>query len=85
MVEPGGEVRHLPAARAFLLDERGVGLRASWHLDRGFANLSIWRDDRCVETFRLSLADAAGLIGFLADGLGEAAVGDGRPARSDAS
>lgn len=69
-------MHQLPVGRLLLLDERGVGMRASWHLDRGFANLSIWRGDRCEETFRLSLADAAGLIGFLADGLAEAATGE---------
>ena len=68
-------VHQLPASRAFLLDERGVGLRATWHLERGFANLSIWRGDRCTETFHLSVADAAGLIAFLADGLAERAAG----------
>lgn len=68
-------VHQLPASRAFLLDERGVGLRATWHLERGFANLSIWRGDRCTETFHLSVTDAAALIAFLADGLAEGAAG----------
>lgn len=66
-------VRHLPTRRALLLDERGAGLRLTWHHDLGFANLSVWRGDRCQETFRLSTADAPQVIAFLADGLGEAA------------
>ncbi len=63
-------VRHLPSARTVLLDHRGVGLRATWHHDRGIANLSLWRGDRCEGTFQLAAGDAAELIGFLADGLG---------------
>lgn len=70
-------VRHLPTRRALFLDERGAGLRLTWHHDRGFANLSVWRGDRCQETFRLSTADAAQVIAFLADGLGEAAASNG--------
>jgi hypothetical protein len=74
--EPEATVQQLPVGRLLLLDERGVGMRASWHLDRGFANLSTWRGDRCQETFHLSVADAAALIDFLADGLAEAAAGE---------
>lgn len=70
-------VRQLPSARTVLMDQRGVGLRATWHHDRGFANLSLWRGDRCEGTFRLAAADAAELIGFLVDGLGRRA---GEPA-----
>jgi hypothetical protein len=58
--------------RAFFADERGVVLRTTWHLDRGFLNLSIWRDNLCVSTFQLAVADTARLVGFLVDGLGEA-------------
>ena len=56
------------------MDERGLGLRATWHAERGFVNLSVWRDDRCVETFWLSLSDAGRLASFLATGLAEAAT-----------
>lgn len=56
------------------MDERNVGLRATWHHDRGFANLSVWRGERCEETFHLRTADAPQLIAFLAEGLGEAAA-----------
>lgn len=68
-------VRQLPVGRVLFVDERGVGLRATWHHDRGFANLSFWRGDRCEETFHLRVADAARFIGFLADGLATAATG----------
>jgi len=58
------------------VDDRGHGLQATWHASRGFVNLSLWRDDTCVETFRMSAAEAARLVEFLADGL---AGGDGLP------
>jgi hypothetical protein len=61
--------REAAAPRHLALDERGVGLRATWHFERGFVNLSLWRDDRCVETFHLTPAEAARLVGFLVDGL----------------
>ena len=68
-----GVVYQLPVQRRhFVVDERGIGLRATWHLDRGFVNVSLWRDDRCVETFHLTPAEAGRLIGFLASGLGDA-------------
>ena len=44
-----------------------------WHLDRGFLNVSLWRDDVCVETFHLAPNDAARLAAFIADGLFQAA------------
>ena len=67
-----GRVHHLPVGRELFVDERGLGLRATWHLDRGFVNVSLWRDDVCSETFHLSVSDAGRLVGFLADGLAEA-------------
>jgi hypothetical protein len=74
-----GEVRQLPAGRALFADARGVGMRVTWHLERGIVNLSIWREGRCVETFWLPVHDVARLVGFLVDGLaGAAAVGDER-------
>jgi hypothetical protein len=63
--------RTLPTGRLLAIDEQGVGLRATWHLDRGFVNLSLWRHDRCVETFHLSIEDAGRLTGFLIDGFTE--------------
>jgi hypothetical protein len=69
------EVRDMSAGRVMLIDEQGLGLRATWHLDRGFVNLSVWREDRCAETFRLSVSDAGRLAGFLVEGLGQATAG----------
>jgi hypothetical protein len=58
--------------RHLAIDERGIGLRATWRLERGFVNLSLWRHDVCVETFRLTPAEASRLIGFLVEGLARA-------------
>jgi hypothetical protein len=51
--------------RFIVLDERGVGLQATWHPKRGFINLSLWRDDRCVETFHLTPGTASDLMAFV--------------------
>ena len=61
-----------PPTRHLALDERGVGLRATWHLERGFVNVSLWRDDHCVETFHLTPPEAGRLVGFLVDGMAAA-------------
>ena len=90
---PVGEVRQLPVGRALFVDERGLGLRATWHPERGIVNLSVWREDRCVETFWLSMADAGRLAAFLVEGLADAAtaaqpvedVTDERPAAGASS
>lgn len=66
------EVYELPVGRVLFNDDQGRVLRATWHLDRGFVNLSVWNDDRCTETFRLSLSNSAQLVGFLAEGLSDA-------------
>jgi hypothetical protein len=66
------EVFELPTGRVLFSDDQGRVLRATWHLDRGFVNLSVWFNDRCTETFRLSLSDAAQFVAFLVDGLSDA-------------
>jgi hypothetical protein len=63
------EVYELPVRRHFAIDERGTGLRVTWRSNRGFTNLSLWRNDVCVDTFHLSPGQSADLIGFLASGL----------------
>ncbi len=58
-----GAVVELPVRpRHIALDERGVGLRATWHEDRGFVNVSLWSGDRCVQTFHLSPVEAGRLV-----------------------
>lgn len=66
------EVYELPAGRVLFSDEQGRVLRATWHLDQRLVNLSVWNNDRCTETFRLSLSDAAQFIAFLVEGMTEA-------------
>jgi hypothetical protein len=63
----------LPVRRHFDIDERGVGLRATWWLSHGFVNISLWRVDQCTETFHLTPAQAVRLVSFLVEGLGDAA------------
>ncbi len=53
-------------------DERGVGLRASWHAERSTMVLSLWRDDVCVGTFSLPPGDALRLAEFVIGHLGVA-------------
>ena len=65
-------VYELPTGRVLFSDTEGRVLRATWHLDRGLVNLSVWNDDRCTETFRLSLADAAQFVAFLVEGFSDA-------------
>lgn len=68
-----GAVYQLPVQpRHFALDERGVGLRATWHPDRGFVNVSLWSGNRCVQTFHLTPVEAGRLVGFLAGVLTDA-------------
>ena len=68
----------LPPRGEWFADARdgSRALRASWHADAGCVVLSTWRDDECVATARLTAADAARLIGVLAQGLAAAAVAD---------
>lgn len=58
-----------PLERHFVVDDERRGLRATWRPNRGFVNVSIWRDQSCVETFHLTPSDAGQLIGFLAGAL----------------
>ena len=69
-----GEVHQLPlSGREFFIATDGSVLRTTWHVDRDLVNLSVWRGDRCTETFQLARVDAARLIAHLADGLASVA------------
>ena len=63
--------RALSSRRDIFLDERGTGLRVTWHPERDLVVLSVWQDDRCVGTFRLSVQDVPRLSGLLAAALGD--------------
>jgi hypothetical protein len=53
------------------LDERGTGLRVTWHPERDLVVLSVWQGDGCVGTFRLPVQDVPRLSGLLAAALGD--------------
>jgi hypothetical protein len=53
------------------LDERGTGLRVTWHPERDLVVLSVWQGDRCVGTFRMPVQDIPRLSGLLAAALGD--------------
>ena len=55
-------------------DLRGDGrsLRATWHQEQQVVVLSLWRNNVCVSTFRLSADEVPDLIGLLRQGLDEA-------------
>ena len=61
------------------LDERGTGLRVTWHPERDLVVLSVWQDDSCVGTFRMSVQDIPRLSGLLAAALGDWADQTGGP------
>ena len=59
-------VSALPYSRRELFsDDRGRGLRASWHPEQGVVVLSRWKGDVCAGTVRLDHEDARRLAGFL--------------------
>jgi hypothetical protein len=61
--------------RYLALDERGVGLRATWRPASGFTNVSLWRGEVCVETFHLSPEQMGELVAFLGMSLATAHPG----------
>jgi hypothetical protein len=68
----------LSSRRDMFLDERGAGLRVTWHPERDLVVLSVWQGDRCVGTFRMLVQDVPRLSGLLAAALGDW-VGDPDP------
>lgn len=63
--------RPLPAAGSIFLDARGDdrALRVSWHHDDGLVVLSLWRENVCAGSFRLSVDEVPALIDLLRAGL----------------
>jgi hypothetical protein len=53
------------------LDERGTGLRVTWHPERDLVVLSVWQGDSCVGTFRMLVQDVPRLSSLLAAALGD--------------
>ena len=72
--------RPLPKTGSVHLDARGGdrALRVAWHQEAGLVVLSLWRDNVCAGTFRLSIDEVPGLIAMLASGLDRAGATRGR-------
>jgi hypothetical protein len=64
-------VRPFPSAGSIFLDARGGdrALRASWHEEAGVVVLSLWRDNVCAGSFRLSIDEVPDLIEMLRAGI----------------
>jgi hypothetical protein len=63
--------RPLPATGEVFLDARGADrvLRVSWHYDDDLVVLSLWRDNVCTGSFRLTVDEVPELIDLLRSGL----------------
>jgi hypothetical protein len=68
---PVENTRALSSRRDLFLDERGTGLRVTWHPERDLVVLSVWQDNSCVGTFRMPVQDIPRLSGLLAAALGD--------------
>jgi hypothetical protein len=66
--------RPLPAVGSIFLDARGDerALRVSWHSEADLVVLSIWRDNVCAASFRLTVEEVPELIELLRTGLDRA-------------
>jgi hypothetical protein len=64
-------VRPLPELGSIYLDARGDerALRVSWHHESGVVVLSLWRDNVCAGSFRLTIDEVPELIELLRAGL----------------
>jgi hypothetical protein len=65
------------------LDERGTGLRVTWHPERDLVVLSVWQGDSCIGTFRMPVQDIPRLSGLLAAALGDWVDQSGAPVPGD--
>lgn len=61
----------LPLTGEIYLDARSPSraLRVSWHSEAGLVVLSLWRDNVCSGTFRLTIDEVPDLIDVLRAGL----------------
>jgi hypothetical protein len=76
-------VRALTSPGAIFLDPRGGerSLRVSWHQEAEVCVLSLWRDNLCTATFRLTVDEVPDLIALLREGL-EVSFASTRAART---
>ena len=63
--------RPLPLTGSIYFDARGEdrALRVSWHHDADLVVVSLWRDNVCSGSFRLSVEEVPALIDMLRRGL----------------
>jgi hypothetical protein len=66
-------VRGLPTRRDVFIDQRGAGLRVTWHPEQDVVVLSVWHEDRCAATFRMPIRDVPRRRGLLAASFGDRA------------
>ena len=78
--------RPLPQAGSIFLDARGGdrALRVSWHTEAGLVVLSLWRENVCSGTFRLSIDEVPELIDTLRAGLDRAYAAAAMQRRAEA-
>lgn len=64
----------LPRTGEIFLDARSArrAMRVTWHHESGLVVLSLWRDNLCAGTFRLSVEEVPDLIDLLRRGLDQA-------------
>jgi len=77
-------VSPLPRRGGVSFDRRDDGhvLRVSAHPEAGTVTISIWRDDRCVATHQMLVADVPQVIEMLASSLVSSALADDRATAS---
>ncbi len=63
--------RPLPRTGSIFLDARGSdrALRVSWHHESGVVVLSLWRENVCAGSFRLSVDEVPDMVDALRAGL----------------
>jgi hypothetical protein len=78
----GAVDRPLPELGEIFSDARGENraLRVSWHTDRDLVVLSMWRDNVCAASFRLTVEEVPQLVELLRAGLSHAYGAVTRPA-----
>ena len=55
----------MPRRQEVFVDERGVGLRLTWHPERELVVLSVWHDSLCTASFRFPVQELPRLGDFL--------------------
>jgi len=77
--------RPLPKTGSIFLDARGQdrALRISWHTEAAVVVLSLWRDNICTGSFRLSVDEVPDLIDLLRAGLAQSYSSIQRPGRDE--